>query len=1060
MAQPRTRTPADRTATARARYRPMGHLIIRAPLLPVDAYLALHTGDGSAPAGPGPSVNGRGTLAPEVRRALAVASPSLLAALDRSGPGDPGWPRLEGKLLRYLIRMSARPTPFGLFAGVGIARWADRTDLALAGPPRTRTRLDMEWLLRLVLRLEADPGVRRHLRLFANTAAFERAGRLHLSEAAPTGSGSGSAAGSVSVRATGAARQALAAARRPIPYADLAAHLLAVVPGATPERVDQLIAQLCAATLLLSDLRPPLTGPDPAGWVAGRLAAASGAARARDQADRLAALAGEAAALDRAGAAEAAAGHARLSERMGMGGARSPLRVDARLDLRGAGLHPAVGEAAAEAAGLLLAMTPLPDGPPHLAAYRRAFLRRYGPDRVVPLLELLDPRFGLGPLGPAAGPARPAAAALRNQLLIDLACRALRERQPVLELDQELAERLATWAPTPGTAPRSLELYLGVAAASAAAIDAGDFTLVVGHAPGVSPAGRNLGRFADLLTPAEAGWAPGPDQPGAVVAELVYLPGRLRQANMAVRPARHGFELAVGTSPGVPADRVVPLDELAVGARDGRLRLWWPAAGAEVEVTAGHMLNPAGAPAVARFLAEAGRDGQAQLGGFSWGPAAGLPHLPRVQAGRVVLRPASWRLDPEALGLASPGRADQRPARQPAAPPGGFLDALRRWRGEWKVPRYVQLGGGDRRLLLDLDDPAQAGQVQAELGRGRVVVLHEGLPGPDDAWLPGPGGRFLAELVVPLVLAAPQAPPGASNGRRRPAPAEPVAREERLRPPGSDWLYLKLYGPREDEDELLAGPVRELAEAAVRDGLASGWFFLRYGDPGPHLRLRFRGEPERLTGGLLPRLFQWAGRLVAAGGCDRFAVDTYEREIERYGGPEGMAAAEDLFAADSRCVAALLGCPREGLGLDRVGLAVLTTDDLLEALGLDPLRRLAWCAPRVADRRASGPEHRRRKATLRPLLADPRRLASVPGGRELLGRLAERRAALVPVARRLAELTATAARPQPTLHDLAASFVHLHCNRLLGTDPASERLVLGLLLRARESLDRAPLPRA
>jgi lantibiotic biosynthesis protein len=1018
MAHPRTRTPADRTTPARPRYRPMDHLIVRAPLLPVDAYLALRTANGR-----------RGAVVPEVRRALAVASPSLLAALDRTGPGDLGWPRLEGKLLRYLIRMSTRATPFGLFAGVGIARWADRTDLALSGPPRTRTRLDMEWLLRLVLRLEADPEVRRHLRLFANTAAFERAGRLHLSEPAPTGSGM--ATGSVSVRATRAVRHALAAARRPVPYADLAAHLLAVVPGATPERVDQLIAQLCEATLLLSDLRPPLTGPDPAGWVAGRLAA-SGGAHARDEAERLAALAADAAALDRAEPAEAAAGHARLSERMGMGGARSPLQVDARLDLRGGGLHPAVGAAAAKAAELLLSMTPLPDGPPHLAAYRRAFLRRYGPDRVVPLLELLDPRFGLGPLGPPTGPAKPAAAARRNQLLLGLACRALRERQPVLELDHEMARQLATWAPGPETAPSSLELYLGIAASSAAAIDAGDFTLVVGHGPGVSPAGRNLGRFADLLAP------PGraaPARPGVAVAELVYLPRRLRQANVAVRPAGDGFELAVGTSPGVPADRVIPLDELAVGVRDGRLRVWWPAGGAEVEVTGGHMLNPAEAPAVARFLAEVGRDGRAQLGGFSWGPAAGFPYLPRVQAGRVVLRPASWRLDPVAVALAP----------------------LRRWRDEWNVPRYVQLGGGDQRLLLDLDDPAQAGQVEVELGRGRPVVLHEAVPGPGDAWLPGPGGRFLAELVVPLVLAARQGPPGTSNGHRRPAPAVPVAREERLRPPGSDWLYLKLYGPREDEDELLAGPVRELAEAAVHDGLASGWFFLRYGDPGPQLRLRFRGEPERLTGGLLPRLCEWAGGLVAAGGCDRFAVDTYEREVERYGGPEGMAAAEELFAADSRCVAGLLGCLRDGLGLDRVGLAVLTTDDLLGALGLDPRRRLEWCAGRVADRRASGPEHRRRKATLRPLLADPQRLASVPGGREVLDHLAERRAALAPVARRLADLTAAG---HPTLHDLAASFVHLHGNRLLGTDPAAERLVLGLLLRARESLDRAPLPRA
>src|SRR5215211_5293405 len=411
MAQPSTRPPAGRTTTtvqvAGALYRPMGHLVVRAPLLPADAYLAL-----GARAGPGPG--GPGALAPEVRHALAVASPSLLAALDRAGPGDRGSARLEGKLLRYLIRMSTRSTPFGLFAGVGMARWGDRTDLALAGPPGTRTRLDMEWLLRLVLQLEADPEVRRHLCLFANAAAFERGGRIHLSERAPAGSPvSGDSA---SVRATGAVREALVAARHPVPYADLAAKLLAAIPNATQERVDQLIDQLCEATLLLSDLRPPLTNPDPAGWVVDRLTAAAsraedrdsqpigprddgaangGTVRVRDQAQRLAALAAEAAALDRVGPAEAEVRHARLAQRMGPGGARSPVQVDARLDLHGAGLHPAVGEAAAVAAELLLRLTPLPEGPPHLPAYQRALLRRYGPDRMTPLLELLDPHFGL-----------------------------------------------------------------------------------------------------------------------------------------------------------------------------------------------------------------------------------------------------------------------------------------------------------------------------------------------------------------------------------------------------------------------------------------------------------------------------------------------------------------------------------------------------------------------------------------------------------------------------------------------------------------------------------------
>ena len=71
--------------------------------------------------------------------------------------------------------------------------------------------------------------------------------------------------------------------------------------------------------------------------------------------------------------------------------------------------------------------------------------------------------------------------------------------------------------------------------------------------------------------------------------------------------------------------------------------------------------------------------------------------------------------------------------------------------------------------------------------------------------------------------------------------------------------------------------------------------------------------------------------------------------------------------------------------------------------------------------------------------------------------LAARRAALVQVAGRLAGLAAAGRLGGRSLEALAASFVHLHCNRLLGPGPAAEALVLGLLLRTRESLSRAPL---
>jgi thiopeptide-type bacteriocin biosynthesis protein len=492
-----------------------------------------------------------------------------------------------------------------------------------------------------------------------------------------------------------------------------------------------------------------------------------------------------------------------------------------------------------------------------------------------------------------------------------------------------------------------------------------------------------------------------------------------------------------------------------------------------VEVATGHLLSHWHAPAVCRFLAEVGRDGRRQLHGFDWGPAERFPFLPRVQAGRAVLRLARWRIEPS-RGPA-PVAPDPDGPDLPAGDQARFGAAFAGWRSAWRVPRLVQLGAGDNRLLLDLDDPAQVEQVRRELRRvrrGQAVSLLEALPGPGQAWLPGPGGRYAAELAVPLVRRAPShagppirvawpgpgawpgpAPASLGAERAEPAPGEGGA-AARLRPPGSEWLYAKLYCDPEAEEALITGPVRELAGQAVRSGLADGWFFVRYADPGRHVRLRLRGDPGRVAGELLPALCAWAGGLVDAGACVRFSIDCYEREVDRYGGPAATELAERLFAADSDLVAALLGA--EPPGPDRVALAVLTVDDLLGGLGLDPGARLRLVHGWVADRRQAGPAWRRRKAELRGLLAGPERLAGRPGGPDLLGRLAERRAEVGVVAAGLAALAAAGLLGAP-LGALARSYAHMHCNRLLGPDGGAEQATLGLLLRARESLAAAPL---
>jgi thiopeptide-type bacteriocin biosynthesis protein len=272
----------------------------------------------------------------------------------------------------------------------------------------------------------------------------------------------------------------------------------------------------------------------------------------------------------------------------------------------------------------------------------------------------------------------------------------------------------------------------------------------------------------------------------------------------------------------------------------------------------------------------------------------------------------------------------------------------------------------------------------------------------------------------------------------------------RRRPPGSDWLYLKLYGPRVGEDALLSGPVRAFADEVTSTGEVDSWFFVRYADPDPHLRFRLHGAPDRLRR-LLPVAARWAGDLVGNGSCERFAVDVYEREVERYGGEAGVTLAERLAGIDSVATVALLGLlDRAVPGVPpRTGLGLLSLDDLLSALGLDEDVVARLCDRERIRPQESADEYRRRKEAWQRLFADHRTTdAGAPGAGELARVLGGRRAALALLSQELRSLEDVDQLTQP-LESIAASYVHLHCNRLLGTDQHTERLVLDLLRRLR-----------
>ena len=1077
-------------------FTPLGSFMVRAPLFPVEFYHDLSALSSESAA----------TLLvthPRARLAIEVGSSSLMEELERPATSERDVRRRDHKLLRYLIRMSTRPTPYGLFAGVALGRLDEQTKLSISNPlARLQARLDMGWLLSCIWKLEALPAVRQHLRWTTNSAVYLRNGRVWLHErVAAVGT---EVPQGVSLRATPAVTQALSLARQPVAYPELVGELLTAIPGATPQQVERLLTELWQQTVLLSDLRPPLTGAlQPAYYLQRRLATIPATASLAEQ---LATIQEELAAweaapgditvtryralLERieqfAGACDALVSTADqvrtlpsplrspvISERersRGEDNSSPPLlQIDLGLGLSGQTLATSVGRDVARMAEVLLRLTPSPRGPTDLSAYRRAFIERYGEDRAVPLVELLNQNFGLGTLATAGDvtaqeqPAPPDAK--RNRALMMLALTAQQKGQLAVELDEATLTRLETWTPDPATAPASVDLTVLLAASSAEAVDAGQYHLILGPNVG-GQGGRNFGRFATLLGHEgidllrQIALLEERQAPGRLMAEVVYLPKWNRLSNLTIRPTVSRYEIPYGITSGVAADHMIPLNELVVGVRQNRFYLRWPRQNVDIIPHAGHMLNLRAAPLIVSLLDVIKLDATPLLSSFDWGAAQDFPFLPRVQMGRLVFALAQWRLT-----------ADLRESDLPTTSPEAFAAALGRWREWWRVPRFVYLSFADNRLLLDLEHPRHREQVRSELHKlpeNAALMLQEVLPTLDQAWVQGPGGRYVTEFIFPLLRQVPSQTNDtlADTGKQELLETASATGAMHLMPPpaqrlkalGSEWLFLKLYVGRDLQDGLLVGSLRAFARDMLTAGFAEDWFFLRYSDPDPHLRLRFRGDPQVLLGKLLPALCEYCTSLITHGPCLKYSFDTYDREIERYGGMEGIELAESLFCADSRSVVDLLAAlaPAGKLDLERQVLAALTIDDLLASLGVDGPTRLAWVRGRVQDRHQAGQAYRQHSKLLRLLLSDPTQaLQDLPGGSVVLPILAERRRALAQITERLISLTAQRSLGQP-LTTLYSSFVHMHCNRL-GIDPAAEDGIIGLLLRTYAGLEHAPV---
>ncbi len=993
---------------------------------------------------------------PEVREALFVASPSLHASLGpwEEAPESERGAKVERSLLRYLARMAGRPTPFGLFAGYSLGVLGERTRLRLGARAdyQRHTRLDMDYACQLAEALTRTPELRAHIPHRPNTSLYRACDRLRYAEE----------------RRVDRRRSYHLVAIEPNEY--LEATLLRAREGALPEALAQalveqdaeldleearaFIQELIDSQLLVPELAPPVTGPEALPALISQLQRLPGGAPFVD------ALLPVHAALEQLdGHGLGAPSERYLEVARKLSGLPAPVelprlfQVDMVKPAPEARLGPEVLREVERGIRLLHRICPQPPQG-GLDRFREAFLQRYE-GREVPLLEALDAEAGIGfnPSQVAGAEAVPLLAGLalggepeasasfgtREAFLLHRLEECLRTGRQVLELEERDLERLES----PGHRPLadSLAVMVSLAAESEAALARGRFQLAFNAA--VPSAANLLGRFCQgdarlhhqvqaLLRAEEA------HQQDTVFAEIIHLP-QGRTGNILARPVLREYELTYLGRSGAPPERQLEASDLRVSLQGSRIVLRSARLGREVlpRLTNAHNFEYQNL-SLYRFLCTL--QYQQRCGGlmWSWGALGNASFLPRVTQGRLVLSPARWNLWRDTLeGLGGAG-------------PTQRFAALQALRAERRMPRFLCLEEGDNLLPVDLDN-ALSVEMLVQLIKDRpVATLVEMFPGPDGLCAEGPEGRFVHELLVPFVRDPPPAPERRPEVPRRPVVALPPSPHARSFLPGSEWLYVKLYTGTATADRLLTHTVAPLVKSVLGSGAADGWFFLRYGDPDWHVRLRFHGLPERmrvlageLTGALL--------RLHHEQLLWKVQLDTYEREVERYGGPEALLLAERLFQADSEAVLELLELLPGDAGADaRWRLLLCGMDQLLWDLGLGLEARLQvvtslresfrreFHVDRALERQLDE-RFRKERRSMEALLGS--RGTGAPAlarGLEVLQRRSEKLAPLVAGMNALAA-AGTLAVP---MAELAGSFLHMHANRMARSAARAQELVL------------------
>lgn len=361
------------------------------------------------------------------------------------------------------------------------------------------------------------------------------------------------------------------------------------------------------------------------------------------------------------------------------------------------------------------------------------------------------------------------------------------------------------------------------------------------------------------------------NSPDVIFAEIVHCPDS-GAGNIMTRPVLHRYEIPYMGKASVAEDFQIPVQDLMISVINDRIVLRSKRLNKRIIPRLSNAHNFTKGLPIYRFLCELqSQDSELNMQ-WDWALFNNQPHLPRVKYKNLILSRESWLLATHHFNSSEPEYIANR------------LSAM-------GLPSSFVITSGDNELLIDTRISLSLQILMQEIIKNNEIRVFETLFSSDNRLLREYESGFTNEIVIPLrnTKAAPQQGFSGKIFEKT---------TQRSFPVGSEWLYFKIYCEERSSDKLLL-VLHPLISRLLEENTVTQFYFVRYQDPDYHLRFRFRGNAENgFYHQVIDVIKETLEEYVQSGLVYKIQLDTYERELERYGDKQ-IEICENIFHLDS-----------------------------------------------------------------------------------------------------------------------------------------------------------------